>query len=365
MPSVRDSRLGLLVNPDPADEPRPLPVPPAGPIWYPAVMGTGILANTLHQCAERLPGAAALAVVVLLISWALLIGLTAGYGLRLARDPGLLGRDLHSPFWGPVAMGAMSAGSAAATIVPAHLPGLSAAAWAVDGVLWVLATAIGLAAEWLHLLRRRRGTEPEPSFVSCLAVLAPMVSSTVGAGVAAHCPHILGGIVLAISAFSWIASLVLGWAIFIPAYRSTLRRAPLPLAASASAIILLGIVGQSVAGAVAIAAQSRAWLGDGAAKVLDAAANGWGWAMLVLGAPMIAWGLLVYARGLARSMPFTPGWFGATFPIGTLALGGILLGGSTGVAAVTWMGTAACVVLTATVSIGLAGAATALLREPA
>ena len=86
--------------------------------------------------------------------------------------------------------------------------------------------------------------------------------------------------------------------------------------------------------------------------------------MLLLGAPMIAWGALVYLRGLARRMPFTPGWFAATFPIGTLALGGILLGRSTGAGAVTWAGQAAVLVLASTVTIGLSGAALRLAREP-
>lgn len=83
--------------------------------------------------------------------------------------------------------------------------------------------------------------------------------------------------------------------------------------------------------------------------------------MLVLGVPMILWGLLVLVRGLRRRMPYSPGWFAATFPVGTLALGGMMLGRSTGVTAVSWMGVAACALLLGTVLLGLVGAAWRLL----
>ncbi|QPL06419.1 hypothetical protein [Actinomyces respiraculi] len=62
-------------------------------------------------------------------------------------------------------------------------------------------------------------------------------------------------------------------------------------------------------------------------------------------------------------MPFTPGWFGATFPIGALALGGILLGPSTAARPVTWMGQTAAVVLVGTVSPALVGAVVRLARS--
>lgn len=361
-PSVR--RLGLLVSPDPRDTPVRRPLVPAGPAWFPAVMGTGILANTLQLSKGGLPGACLAAVAVLALAWALMLGLTVGYLLRLRREPGLLRRELSSPFWGTVAMGWMSVGSATGVVTAAHWPRAAGAAWAVDLALWLAGTAVGLAAEAGYLWRRAHRTEQAPSFVSCLAVLAPMVSSTVGAVLSEHLDMPWRGPVLAVSALCWLVSLVLGWLIFVPAYARTLRHEPLPLALSASAVIPLGIVGQSVAGAVAIATQAQDLLADGAARLALGAAHAWGWAMLLLGAPMIAWGALVYLRGLARRMPFTPGWFAATFPIGTLALGGILLGRSTGAGAVTWAGQAAVLVLASTVTIGLSGAALRLAREP-
>lgn len=260
-------------------------------------------------------------------------------------------------------MGFMSVGSATSAVVPAWWPGLSTASWAVDTAFWVLGTVIGFAAEGLHLYRCRCGTEPLPSFVSCLAVLAPMVSSTVGAGVAPHVPHAVGGAVLIISFISWVVSLILGWRIFLAAYPRTLRLAPLPLGLSASAIIPLGIVGQSVAGIVAIATQAAAYVSAPTARALLVLAHGWGWINLVLGLLMILWGLVVLARGLRRRMPYSPGWFAATFPIGTLALGGVMLGRSKGVAAVSWLGAAACVLLLGTVVLGLAGAAVRLWYE--
>nr|WP_283251374.1 MULTISPECIES: hypothetical protein [unclassified Actinomyces] len=364
VPSPTTRRLGLLVSPDPLDRAGRASLTPAGPTWFPAVMGTGILANVLQLSQGRLSGAATAAVAVLALAWCLLVGLVVGYLLRLARDPGLLGRELSSPFWGTVAMGWMSVGSATGVVTAAHWPRAAGTAWGVDLALWVAGTALGLTAEAGYLWRRAHGTEQAPSFVSCLAVLAPMVSSTVGAVVSEHLPGPWRAAVLVTSALCWLVSLVLGWLIFLPAYSRTLRRVPLPLAGSASAVIPLGVVGQSVAGAVAISTQAQDLLPDGVARLALAAAHAWGWLMLVLGVPMAAWGGLVYARGLWRRMPFTPGWFGATFPIGTLALGGILLGRSTAAEPVTWMGQAAVLVLVGTVSLALAGAVLRLVREP-
>lgn len=359
-------RLGLLVSPDPLEVPRRSPLPPPGPVWFPAVMGSGILASTLHLSAEVLGAPLAgtvrsLAVADLALAWALLVSLSLGYALRVVRDPGVLRAEVDSPFWGPVAMGLMSVGSATSGVVPAHWPGHSGPAWGIDLAFWVLGTALGLAAEARHLHRCRCGTEPEASFVSCLAVLGPMVSSTVGAGLVPHLPGTAGAAVLLVSLGCWLISLVLGWRIFLASYPRSLRLEPLPLGLSASAIIPLGIVGQSVAGLVAIATQAGAFVSARTEHVLLVLAHAWGWAMLVLGVPMILWGLLVLVRGLRRRMPYSPGWFAATFPVGTLALGGMMLGRSTGVTAVSWMGVAACALLLGTVLLGLVGAAWRLL----
>ena len=324
-------------------------------------MGTGILAYALQLTVGLVPTALVgpvrvLALIDLLVAWLLLLVLTTGYGVRVARDPAVLRGEIHSPFWGPVAMGLMTVGSATGAVVPGWWPALTRASWAVDTVLWILGTVLGFAAEGLHLHRCRCGTEPAPSFVSCLAVLAPMVSSTVGAGVAPHVPHVAGGIVLLVSFLGWLVSLVFGWRIFLAAYPRTLRLAPLPLGLSPSAIIPLGIVGQSVAGIVAIATQARAYVSAPTARAFLVLAHGWGWFMLALGLPMVVWGLLVLVRGLRRRMPYSPGRFAATFSVGGMALGGMMLGRSVGVVAVSWLGVGACALLLGAVLLGLVGA---------
>ena len=117
-----------------------LPLPPAGPQWYGSLMGTGIAATLTQTLSGDLPGAQALAVVLLVIGWFIFMGLTAAFGLRIVRRPAVLAgtiRDLPVlATWGMVAMGVLSLGSATATVVPAHWPSLAPAAWAVDGVLW-------------------------------------------------------------------------------------------------------------------------------------------------------------------------------------------------------------------------------------
>lgn len=112
------------MSPDPLEVPRRQPLPSPGPVWFPAVMGTGILGTSLHLTAGLVPTALAgavraLALVDLLIAWALLVGLTLGYAVRVVRDASVLRGEIHSPFWGPVAMGFMSVGSATSAVVPA------------------------------------------------------------------------------------------------------------------------------------------------------------------------------------------------------------------------------------------------------
>ena len=134
---------GLLVSPEPLEVPHREPLPPPGPVWFPAVMVTGILASALQVTAGLVSTALVgpvrvLALIDLLVAWLLLLVLTTGYGVRVARDPAVLRGEIHSPFWGPVAMGLMSVGSATAAVLPAWWPALTRASWEVDTAFWVV-----------------------------------------------------------------------------------------------------------------------------------------------------------------------------------------------------------------------------------
>ena len=59
-------------------------------------------------------------------------------------------------------------------------------------------------------------------------------------------------------------------------------------------------------------------------------ADDYGYVMLGLGVPLVAWAVAMTVRGFRRRMAFVPGWWALTFPIGTLALGCHLLGVGSG-----------------------------------
>ena len=304
-------------------------LPPAGPAWYGAVMGTGILA-TLTQ---TLAPAAWTAPVWLALGWALLVGLSAVFARRCVRRPGTLAGSLRPdqlPLWGMVAMGLLSVGAATATVLPAWLPGLAGAAVVADGLLWVAGTLLGLGTAVGFAVVLVRAAPGTPSTVWGLAVVPPMVSATVGAGLVPHLAPALQIPLLLILAACFGLSLVLGGIIFALAYHHHWRVARLPIPASTSAWIPLGVVGQSTAAAQAMAVAAAGLVPAPVAGVLQTVANDYGVLMLALGVPLAAWAVAMTVRGFRARMPFVPGWWSLTFPIGTLALGSHLLGIGTG-----------------------------------
>src|SRR6478752_7840448 len=303
-------------------------LPPAGPAWYGAVMGTGILATLTQTLA---PGSA-VARVLLVIGWALLIGLTSGFVVRSVRYPGTLtargGEQL--PLWGMVAMGLLSVGAATATVLPAWIPTLSGTGVLIDGVLWILGTVLGLATTIGFTTVLVRGGAGSPSTVWGLAVVPPMVSATAGAGLVPHLTPTLQVAMLLVTFACFALSLTLGGVIFAVAYHHHWRVAGLAIAASTTAWIPLGVVGQSTAAAQAMATQAGPLLPASTAATVQSVANDYGLLMLSLGAPLAAWAVVMTVRGFRHRMPFVPGWWSLTFPIGTLALGSHLLGVATG-----------------------------------
>ncbi len=339
-------------------------LPPLGPAWYPAVMGTGILGTLLQTSAERFPGAHPAALVPLVLSWGLLVVLTGGFAARIARDRAAFTttvRDVGTaPLWGTVAMGVLSVGSCTATVVPAWWPGLAEVAWRVDGLLWVVGTVVGTVTALVFAARLVARDCGAPTTVWGLAVVGPMVSATTGAALVANLagPARVWLLLVAIGCF--FLSLALGGVVFAVVYHHHWRVAPIPLAASASAWIPLGMVGQSTAAAQSIARAARPLLAGPTADAVQRAANLYGGVLVVLGLPLVAWALVVTVRGFRGRMPFSPGWWALTFPIGTLALGAWQLGHGTGVSVLTGLGELGTLALCGTVALCLVASARAI-----
>lgn len=310
-------------------------LPGPGPQWFGAVMGTGILATLLQSTAASVPGAAWLAVGLLAVCWLALVGLCGGYAVRIAGRPSELSASIHdvtqAPAWGMVSMGVLSAGSATATVVPAHAARWTGVAWQVDAWCWAIGTLLGIVTALGFAVRLTGRHVGAPTFAWGLPIVPPMVSATTGAALVGRIDAAQGRFwLLAATVGCFFLALVLGVVVFAIAYRHHWRSAGPPVAASPSAWIPLGIVGQSTAAAQAIANQAARLLRPDAVPAAHTAANTYGFVMLALGVPPALWAVAVTVRGFRRRMPFGPGWWAMTFPIGTLSLGCHLLGASSG-----------------------------------
>ena len=304
-------------------------LPPAGPAWYGAVMGTGILSSL-----TMIHGVPVIPPVLLVLGWLLLLGLTGAYLIRCVRQRGLFWTSFHqadqAPAWGMVAMGILAVGSATATVVSGVAGAASdaaALAWKIDGILWLIGTALGLfsATTFVSLLIRTDAGAPRP--VWGLPVVAPMVSATVGAGLAPHLSSHGVGMLVAVASFGcFLMALPLGATIFATAYHHAWFRDPLPLAASVSSFIPLGIVGQSTAAAQTLAGAFGHWIQDDAAGWAQLLAHAYGITVFLLGAPLFLWAVFTSYRAVARGMGFNPGWWASTFPVGTCSLGAHAMG---------------------------------------
>ena len=312
-------------------------------------MGTGILATLLALHAAGHPALTAPAAAALGLAWTLLLGLGLGFGLRVVRNPAAFTSTLRepavAPMWGTVAMGVLSVGSATLTVTTQLAGTTPHTAVVVAAALWCAGTVLGLATTgaFLHAALTRDLGRPTP--VWGLPVVPPMVSATTGAALVSHLPGTAArALLLLVCAACFVVSLAVGGAVFAVAYHHHARRSPIPLAASASAWIPLGVVGQSMAAAQALAAQSDGVLG----RDVEPLAHAYGAVMLVVAVPVVAFAVRVTARGFRAGMPFGPGWWSLTFPLGTLALGGHLLGASSGWAVASVVGALALAALVGT-----------------
>lgn len=309
-------------------EPRRAPalVPPAGPGWYGAVMGTGILANLSFTHAGLIPS-----VPILVIGWVILLWLSIGFAARCLRDPEVLRRSVADPgqlpAWGMVSMGILSVGSATSAVVPALAPGLTRAAWTVDWVMWILGTVIGLFSWVAFTLMLTAKDCGRPHFTWGLPIVPPMVSATTGAALMSHTPNELTRMLVnVICAGCFFAALSLGISIFGIAYHHRWLRDPLGHDAAATTFIPLGVIGQSTAAAQALVTATRNFLHPDAVQALHQIAHAYGIVMLAIGAPLLVWAMIRTYSAWAHGAGFVPGWFATTFPVGTCALGSHLMG---------------------------------------
>ncbi|MGW8886913.1 TDT family transporter [Streptomyces sp. NPDC055749] len=322
-----------------------------GPNWYATVMGTAIVASAGVALPVDIPGLRAACTVVWALSAVLLavvLVARAGHWL-LHRDQARahLLDPAVAPFYGCLSMALLAVGGAT-MVVGQDVIGHGAAV-AVDTVLFVLGTVIGLvtavAIPYLMVVRHR----PAPGTASpvwLLPLVAPMVSAALGPLLVPELPAGQWREALLLACYAMFGLSLLATLVVLPlVFGRLLHHGPLPLALTPTLFLVLGPLGQSTTAVNQLADAAPGAIGAPYASAFAAFA-------VLYGVPVMGFALLWLAlagamvvRAVRGGMTFTMTWWGFTFPVGTCVTGAAGLARHTGLAAFTWLAVALYVFL--------------------
>ncbi|MFI9403136.1 TDT family transporter [Nocardia sp. NPDC052316] len=308
-----------------------------GPNWFAAVMGTGIVATAAATLPWQFPGLRGAATVGWALAAALLVAVSVAWVAHWVHFPDTA-RDhrnhpVMSQFFGAPPMAMLTVGGGT-LLLGSDVIGMPAAV-AIDWVLWIAGTALGLltafAVPYRMFTRHRVGADA--AFGGWLMpVVPPMVSAAMGALLIPRTPAgqlrmTMFLLCVAMFGLSLIAALVT-----ITMIWSRLVHHGTPAAGMAPTLwIVLGPLGQSVTAAGLLANAAPAALPDLYAKgfLVFSVIFGlvtWGFAMLWLALA----GAVTVKTYRAGELTFTMTWWGFTFPLGTCVTGSTVLYTHTG-----------------------------------
>ncbi|MEU6568368.1 TDT family transporter [Streptomyces parvulus] len=324
----------------PATPARRLPaVRHLGPNWYACVMGTAVVGGAGAALPGHIPGLRTVCTAIWALSLVLLAVLLVARSLHWLHhrdqarahllDPGA------APFYGCLSMALLAVGGGALT-VGRDWTG-TAAAVALDAVLFTAGTVVGLAAAVAvpYLMAVRHRVEPgQASPVWLLPLVAPMVSAAVGPLLVPHLPPGQPRETLLLACVALFGVSLLATLVTLPlVFGRLLTGGPLPLALTPSLFLVLGPLGQSTTAVGAFA--------DVAPGVVPAPyAEGFAVLAVLYGVPVTGFALLWLClatahvvRARREGMGFSMTWWSFTFPVGTCVTGAAALARHTGLVA--------------------------------
>jgi C4-dicarboxylate transporter/malic acid transport protein len=314
-----------------------------GPNWFAAVMGTGIVANAAALLPFDWPPTKHLAIVPWALAVVLLVALIGATAVHWARHPerarAHLANPAMAPFYGCPPMALLTVG-AGTLLVATPLLG-TAAAVAVDSVLWGLGTALGLLTAVLipTLMIRRGDLDPRRTFATwLLPVVPPMVSASTGAALVAHLPtpalqqamlfacYAMFGLSLVLS----LLMILLLWFRLIYVDGGPPRMVP-------TLWIVLGPLGQSVTAVGLLGPHAGELLKAPYGSGLEAFGVVYGLPVWGFALTWMAIAALITVRALWGGLSFSLTWWSFTFPVGTVATGTAGLAVQTGAREFAWL----------------------------
>ncbi|MGH4030672.1 TDT family transporter [Actinomycetota bacterium Odt1-20B] len=314
-----------------------------GPNWYASVMGTAIIANAGAALPVHVPGLRTACTVVWALSLLMLTTLLGARALhwRHHRDQArahLLDPTM-APFYGCLSMALLAVGGGT-MMVGVDWIGTTAAV-ALDTVLFVAGTLIGLAAAvaipYLMVARHKIAAD-QASPVWLLPVVAPMVSAALGPLLIPHLPAGQAQQTMLYACVAMFGLSLLATLVMLPIIFARLVTGPaLPLALTPTLFLVLGPLGQSTT-----ATNKFADLAPGVVPApLD---QGFTVFAVLYGVPVMGFALMWLALALAmvvrarrQGMGFAMTWWAFTFPVGTCVTGAEGLGKHTGLTAYNWL----------------------------
>lgn len=306
------------------------------PNWFASVMGTGIVANAAATLPIHLPGLRVTAVVVWALASIVLVALTTAFVCHwvLHRDTAraYLQHPVMSLFYGAPPMALLTVG-AGTLLLGKDILGDTAALW-IDIVLWTSGTVMGIVTCVLSPLRlgAHRGGPDVPLPAWLMPVVPPMVSATTGALLLPHIADARFRVLFLVGCYGLFAlSSVLGSITMAMICRRLLVGGPLPVQATPTVWITLGVVGQSVTAANMLGTDSAAVFVGNHAPIADALRVFgilFGLAVGTFGVVVFTAAIALTVRAFRCGLTFSLTWWSFTFPVGTCVTGATVLGTS-------------------------------------